>query len=182
MTTAESQNFPLVQRFHSSGWSRTRTLIHDLAPGGEVVLPKSEFNNATSSIQRLQIAYEHTRHYHLHRIENGILVRRSADGQGCGTAPPSNRPRLAWHYRRHSPPATFELTDIQLCYFAALVYALRLINEKADELGIEEAPAIDAEPLVTFVRRKGDRLVAIYLESKRATVPHVLPQLERAAA
>lgn len=69
--------FPLVERFRRERWSKSRHKIHDLGMGDEVLLPKGDRNNITTSVQRLQEAYDYTRRYHVHQRENGILVRRS---------------------------------------------------------------------------------------------------------
>lgn len=53
-----------------------------------------------------------------------------------------------------------KLNDVQLCYFAALIEGLRLIDEKARELNID--PEIDTIALEHFIRRKGDRLLQLY--------------------
>lgn len=53
-----------------------------------------------------------------------------------------------------------KLNDVQLCYFAALIEGLRLIDEKARELKAD--PEIDATALEHFVRRKGDRLLQLH--------------------
>lgn len=80
-TARETQNthkvFPLVSRFIISRWSDVRKAIHTLPVGSEVMLPTLKWNSITTSITRLQDAYEHTRRYHISKREGGILVRRS---------------------------------------------------------------------------------------------------------
>lgn len=69
--------FPLVSRFIVCRWSDVRRAIHDLPVRGEVVLPLRKWNSITTSITRLQDAYERTRRYNLQRQKGGVLVRRS---------------------------------------------------------------------------------------------------------
>lgn len=76
-TQMESQVFPLVSRFQRVRWSGVRNAIHALPVCGEVILPRSKWNSITTSITRLQDAYEHTRRYRLESRETGVLVRRS---------------------------------------------------------------------------------------------------------
>ena len=55
------------------------------------------------------------------------------------------------------------LSEIEICYTAALFEGLRLINEKEAELKIEAE--MDASALQQFVRRKGDYLVGLTMYS-----------------
>lgn len=71
-------NYPLVSRFQQCRWSATRKLIHALELGESVTLPAAEFNNATTTIQRLQEAYEDTRRWSMKRVNEGWKVGRSA--------------------------------------------------------------------------------------------------------
>lgn len=66
--------FPLVKRFQRCRWSKTRNAIHDLVIGASAILPKSEWNNATTSITRLQEAYNHTRHWRMRTVSQGIRI------------------------------------------------------------------------------------------------------------
>lgn len=55
-----------------------------------------------------------------------------------------------------------ELNDIQLCYFAALIDALRLINEKERERpGSFNDKDFDASAIAEYVRTKGDMIVQL---------------------
>jgi hypothetical protein len=54
----------------------------------------------------------------------------------------------------------FQLDPIGECYFAALIYGLRIINEKEADRGmVPGSTPLDVDALVHFVRRKGDVLV-----------------------
>lgn len=60
----------------------------------------------------------------------------------------------------YSNPDAFELDDIGNCYFAALIYGLRLISEKEEEMGLYPGSSfVDADALADFVSTKGDMLV-----------------------
>lgn len=54
-----------------------------------------------------------------------------------------------------------QLTEVGICYFAALIDGLRLIDEKAAEFGVP-VEQVDYDALVHYVRVKGDRLVALH--------------------
>lgn len=70
--------FPLVSRFIVCRWSDVRRAIHNLPVGGEVLLPRRKWNSITTSITRLQDAYERTRRYSMQTQQrSGVLVRRS---------------------------------------------------------------------------------------------------------
>jgi hypothetical protein len=55
-----------------------------------------------------------------------------------------------------------KLNDVQLCYFAALIEGLRVIDEKALDLGVDANIGDAYDALVHFVIRKGDRLLQIH--------------------
>lgn len=73
----ESQKLPLVSRFQRSRWGHVRATIHGLLVGEEAVLPRRKWNSITTSITRLQDAYEYTRRYTLRTLNKGVVVRRS---------------------------------------------------------------------------------------------------------
>lgn len=56
----------------------------------------------------------------------------------------------------------FQLSDKELCYFAALIHGLRLINEKEAEKGIR-LHSVDALPLIIYVSKMGDHLYKLFL-------------------
>lgn len=63
--------------------------------------------------------------------------------------------------------SAFRLSEISLCRLAALKYALELINEKEDELGIPRAgpnaiPSFDADAIARFVISKGEQIQQAY--------------------
>lgn len=66
-----------------------------------------------------------------------------------------------------------KLSDLQKCYFAALIYGLRLIHEKAEARGElyipidfnreKCRPVINAKDLIDFVQKVGDRIAGASL-------------------
>lgn len=69
---------PLVARFQRCRWSETRKRIDALEVGQSVTLPTTEFNNITTTIQRLQEAYEDTRRWRMKTVAAGLRVERVA--------------------------------------------------------------------------------------------------------
>lgn len=74
--------------------------------------------------------------------------------------------RITWRTRPVGERPTLELNEIEVCYFAALIHALRLIDEKAREKGVQVL-TVDGDALVHYVRAKGDELVALYLSEQK---------------
>lgn len=66
----------MVRRFQRCRWSATRTAIAALQPGEKVHLASAEVNNAKTSVQRLQDAYEGQRHFKASGTAEGITVTR----------------------------------------------------------------------------------------------------------
>jgi len=71
------KNFPLVRRFHRCRWSDTRKGIDALKVGGTMTIKATELNNGTTSIQRLEEAYEYTRTWSINKVKGGYRITRT---------------------------------------------------------------------------------------------------------
>jgi hypothetical protein len=63
-----------------------------------------------------------------------------------------------------------ELSEIGICYFAALIEGLRLINAKAAERKLDVS-RLDYSPLIHYVRVKGDQIATAVLRERNGECP-----------
>jgi hypothetical protein len=71
------REFPLVRRFHRGRWSKTRKGIDALKVGESMTIAATELNNGTTSIQRLEEAYEYTRIWKINKVAKGYRIERT---------------------------------------------------------------------------------------------------------
>ena len=103
-------------------------------------------------------------------LPKGARPNRRFCSNYCGQADWKNKNKvvaLPWSKKRlwdRTPPIV--PTDLNLCYFAALIGGIRLIDDKNRELGLFHVdpitgvvkPDIKPEPLAKYVQTLGDRL------------------------
>jgi hypothetical protein len=71
----------MVRRFQRCRWSKTRKRIDALSVGESATFPLTERYNATTSVQRLQDAYERAKQFKTRTVAAGLRVERVAPNE-----------------------------------------------------------------------------------------------------